>query len=200
MALLEVLTWPNPILKKKSIPVDVINSELKTLADDMLETMYEENGIGLAAPQIGQNIRLIVIDVRPRDEDDQIVEDEMTELELQHTYPMVLLNPKVIAHEEKTTFEEGCLSVPGFNENVTRARVIEITALSLDGKELRFRTDGLLAICIQHEIDHLDGKLFIDRLSMLQSELIKAKIKKFGYKKDKDAESADDGDDSHHPL
>lgn len=185
MSILEVLTWPDPILKKKSLPVTTVSSELKLFSQDMLETMYKKNGIGLAAPQVGKNVRLIVVDTRPRDDDEQVVEEEMTDLERAVTYPLILFNPIVTKKIEKTTFEEGCLSVPGFNEVVTRSRIVNVEAMGLDGKPIKFQTDGLLAICIQHEIDHLDGKLFIDRLSALKSEMIKSKIKKHGYPKPK---------------
>ncbi len=111
----------------------------------------------------------------------------MTELEQKVAQPLILFNPEIVAKNGKTTYDEGCLSVPTYFETVTRFDTIEVKALDIDGKEIRFTTDGLLAICIQHEIDHLDGKLFIDRLSPIKSARIKSKIKKFGYPDPRDA-------------
>lgn len=181
MPILEVLTFPNPILKQKSVSVENVTDELRKLSDDMLETMYASNGVGLAAPQVGRSIRLIVIDTRPRDEDGRVDTSQMTDLEKQVKYPLVLFNPEVIKKEGSTSSEEGCLSVPGFIEEVKRAEVIVCTAMDINGQKIEFETDGLLGICVQHEIDHLDGKLFIDRLSVVKSNLIKNRIRKHGY-------------------
>jgi peptide deformylase len=146
----------------------------------MLETMYSFKGIGLAAIQVDKQIRLLVTDTRPREEGRYKLED-MTELERAVPQPLVIFNPEIISKKGKTTYDEGCLSVPTYYETVERADIIEVKGLDIDGKPLHFTTDGLLAICIQHEIDHLDGKLFIDRLSPIKSARIKSKIKKFGY-------------------
>ena len=180
MAILEVLKFPDPRLRKKGVAVKTVTPELKKFAEDMLETMYSFKGIGLAAIQVDKQIRLLVTDTRPREEGRYKPED-MTELEQQVPQPLVLFNPEIVSKKGKTTYDEGCLSVPTYYETVERFDVIEVKALDINGKEIRFTTDGLLAICIQHEIDHLDGKLFIDRLSPIKSARIKSKIKKFGY-------------------
>lgn len=180
MAILEVLKFPDSRLRLKCKPVDAVTPELKTFAEDMLETMYSFKGIGLAAAQVNRQIRLLVTDTRPR-EDGRYKPEEMTELERQVPQPLVLFNPEIVKKEGKTTYDEGCLSVPTYFETVERFNYIEVKALDINGQEILVKTDGLLAICIQHEIDHLDGKLFIDRLSPIKSARIKNKIKKYGY-------------------
>ncbi len=177
---LEILTYPNPLLREVSEPVTEFGPELKKLIDDMLETMYDANGIGLAAAQVGKLIKLLVIDTRPRDLE-RTDDDDQTELEKKIRQPLILINPEIIKGEGKTTFDEGCLSVPSFFETVERFEKIEVKAFDSDGKEFRFETDGLLAICIQHEMDHLDGTLFIDHISFTKSNKIKNTIKKTGY-------------------
>ena len=182
MAILEILTYPNPLLREVSKPVSEFKPELKKLAEDMLDTMYDANGIGLAAPQVGELIRMLVIDIRPKDEEGRRYQyDEMTALEKQITQPLVLINPEIIKGEGKTTFDEGCLSVPSFFETVERFEKVEVKAFDVDGREFRFTTDGLLAIVIQHEMDHLEGTLFIDHISFTKSNKIKNQIKKNGY-------------------
>jgi len=180
MAILEVLKFPDPRLRKKGVAVKSVTPELKTLAQDMLETMYSFNGIGLAAAQVDKQVRLIVLDTRPR-ENGRYKPEELTDLERAVTQPLVIFNPEIVGKEGKTTYDEGCLSVPTYFETVERFDKIEVKGLDIDGKPIQFTTDGLLSICIQHEIDHLDGKLFIDRLSPVKSMRIKSKIKKFGY-------------------
>lgn len=178
---LEVLKFPDPRLRKKGLPVSSVTPELKNLAEDMLETMYAEHGIGLAAPQVGQSVRLLVIDTRSRDEQGNITQEGMTELEAQVSQPIVIFNPEVVVAKEKTTYDEGCLSVPGFYETVERNKYVEVKGLNINGEEFVIKTDGLLAICLQHEMDHLEGKLFIDRLSFVKSNRIKTRIQKHGY-------------------
>lgn len=180
---LEILTYPNPLLREVSEPVTEFGPELSQLIDNMLETMYDANGIGLAAAQVGKLIQLLVIDTRPRDLDSSRFEDEedFSELEKKIRQPLILINPEIIKGEGKTTFDEGCLSVPSFFETVERFEKIEVKAQDSSGKEFRFVTDGLLAICIQHEMDHLDGTLFIDHISFTKSNKIKNQIKKSGY-------------------
>lgn len=180
MALLEILKFPDPRLRKKCAEVAEVTPELKKLAEDMFETMYASKGIGLAAAQVDRQVRLIVLDTRSR-EGGRYKPEEMTEMERAVEQPLALFNPEVIAKQGKTTYDEGCLSVPTYFETVERADVIEVTALDINGKKISFTVDGLLAICVQHEIDHLDGKLFIDRLSPIKSARIKSKIKKYGY-------------------
>lgn len=191
MATLEILKFPDPRLRKKGVKVKEITPELKKLAEDMLETMYSFKGIGLAAAQVDRQVRLIVIDTRPRENGRYKLED-LTEMEKAIPQPLVLFNPEVVSKQGKTTYDEGCLSVPTYYETVTRADIIELKALDIDGKPVHFTTDGLLAICIQHEIDHLDGKLFIDRLSPIKSARLKSKIKKFGYPDPSHPDSVED--------
>lgn len=189
---LEVLKFPDPRLREKSQVVTDF-SKLKKLSEDMFETMYAENGIGLAAPQVGELLQMLVIDCRPRDTKGRYTMEDITELEKKIQQPLVIINPKIIRSEGKTTFEEGCLSVPTFFDTVERARWIELEYQDVTGKTCRLETDGLLAIVIQHEMDHLDGTLFIDHLSLVKSNKIKNQIKKHGYpKKDKQAEEEDD--------
>lgn len=200
MAIREVLTFPNPKLREKAKPVTKITDALKTLAKDMLETMYAQKGIGLAATQVGEAVRLLCIDTRPRElnEEDGARYDlkkDMTDLERLVDQPVVIFNPEIIKKEGKTTFEEGCLSVPGYFETVSRANFVEIKGVGLDGKPMLLQLDGILAICMQHEMDHLEGKLFIDRLSPIKSNRIKAKIKKYGYPKPGERSSGDADDE-----
>ena len=182
---LEILTYPNPLLREVSEPVKEFGSDLKKLVDDMLETMYDASGIGLAAPQVGHLLQLLVIDTRPRDvdpiEEGSSESGDQSELEKKIKQPLVLINPEIVKGEGKTTYDEGCLSVPSFFESVERFEKIEVKARDFYGKEIAFTTDGLLAICIQHEMDHLAGTLFIDHLSFTKSNKIKNQIKKSGY-------------------
>jgi len=181
MALLEVLKFPDPRLRKMSKPVDNVTEELVQFSKDMLETMYDFKGIGLAAPQVARLDRLIVIDTRRKGDDDRYNLDDMTELEKSVEQPLVVFNPVITFKEGKTTYDEGCLSIPSYYETVERFQLIELEGLNQKGEKIKFKTDGLLSICIQHEIDHLDGKLFIDRLSIIKSGRIKKQIKKHGY-------------------
>lgn len=182
MSILEILTYPNPKLREVSKPVDVFDEKLKKLTNDMIETMYAAHGIGLAAPQVGVLKRVIVIDTRPKNEEGRRYDnDEQEELEKLVTQPLILINPRIVSGIGDTTFDEGCLSVPSFYETVERKKVIEVETNDLSGKKYTFKADGLLAICIQHELDHLEGKLFIDRISFLKSKKIKTQIQKHGY-------------------
>lgn len=195
MAKLEILTYPNPILREVSKPIKVFDAELKKLTEDMLETMYEAKGIGLAAIQVGQPIQMLVIDTRSKDDSGRRYKyDEMTELEQSIEQPLVLINPEIIKGYGKTTFDEGCLSVPSFYDTVERFEKIDVKAVDVNGKEFKFTVDGLLAICVQHEMDHLAGTLFIDHLSFLKSNKIKNQIKKNGYP-DRNKNSDDEDDD-----
>ncbi|MCB0355370.1 MAG: peptide deformylase [Bdellovibrionales bacterium] len=179
--MLEILKFPDPRLRIKCKPVSKVTDELAHYAEEMLATMYGNKGIGLAAAQVNRQIRLLVVDTRPRSEEGRYDLSQMTELEQQVEQPLILFNPEIVAKEGKTTYEEGCLSVPTYFETVDRYNYIEVKALNKEGQQFVVKTDGLLSICIQHEIDHLDGKLFIDRLSTIKSNRIKSKIKKFGY-------------------
>lgn len=191
MSVLEVLTFPDPRLRKVSKSVETVDEEKKTFANNLVDTMYAEKGIGLSAPQVNRLERIICLDTRPKGEEGRYEISEMTELEQKLSFPLILFNPEVVKHEGLTSYDEGCLSVPGFYETVKRYEKISVKALDINGENINFEVDGLSSICIQHEIDHLDGKLFIDRLSLIKSNKIKNKIKKFGYpSKDDDKEEA----------
>lgn len=179
---MKILTFPDPKLREVAQPVVKFGPEIKKLAEDMIETMYAAQGIGLAAPQVGELVRMVVIDTRPKDDKGARYKyEEMSELEAAVEQPLVLINPVIVKGEGKTTYDEGCLSVPGYFETVQRNDVIEIKAFDVNGKEFTVKTDGLLAICMQHELDHLEGTLFIDHLSFIKSNKIKNQIKKHGY-------------------
>ncbi|WII72278.1 peptide deformylase [Bdellovibrio sp. 22V] len=194
--IMKILTFPDPKLREVSQPVETFGPELKKLADDMIETMYDANGIGLAAPQVGELKRMVVIDTRPKDDKGRRYKyEEMTELEKAVPQPLVLINPQIVKGEGKTTFDEGCLSIPGYYETVERYNYIEMKAYDVNGKEFIVKTDGLLAICMQHELDHLEGTLFIDHLSFVKGNKIKNQIKKYGYPVKEKAEEAGDSSD-----
>ena len=181
---LKILKFPDPRLQEKSLEVKDITSEMEPFIKNMFETMYAAKGIGLSAPQVARLERIVVIDTTPiyeSPEGQRYTEAEMTELEKKIPQPLTLINPKIIQSRGATTYQEGCLSVPTYFETVHRAEWIKFEYLDLKGQSHCYETDGLLSICIQHEIDHLDGKLFIDRLSIIKSSRIKSKIKKLGY-------------------
>ncbi len=189
---MKILTFPDPRLREVAEPVKDFGPKLKKLTEDMIETMYAANGIGLAAPQVGELVRMLVIDTRPKDEEGRRYKyEEMSDLEADVQQPLILINPEIIKGEGKTTFDEGCLSVPGYYETVERFDYVEMKAFDVNGKEFIVKTDGLLAICMQHEMDHLEGTLFIDHLSFVKSNKIKNQIKKHGYppKEDKEKNS-----------
>lgn len=189
----EILKFPDPRLREVSKPVETVTTAHKQLAKDMIETMYASNGIGLAAPQIGELIRMLVIDTRPRDEGGRRYKyEEMTELEREVSQPLVVINPVIVKGEGKTTFDEGCLSIPGYFETVERYNYIEVKALNERGEEVLIKTDGLLAICLQHEMDHLEGTLFLDHLSLIKASKIKNQIKKHGYPKHQSSEEVEE--------
>jgi peptide deformylase len=161
MALLQILHFPDSRLRKKAQPVDKVNDQVRQTVEDMLETMYNAPGIGLAATQVNIQQQIIVIDVS---------EDK--------TSPLCLINPEIITQDGEEEMQEGCLSVPGIFENVKRAERITVRALNKNGEQFDLEADGLLAVCIQHEMDHLNGKLFVDYLSPLKIQRIKKKMLK----------------------
>ena len=165
MAILNVLHFPDPRLRNKAKPVSSVDGSVKRLVDDLFETMYDAPGIGLAATQVDVAKRVVVIDVSEDKEQ-----------------PLALINPEIIEHDGTEVYEEGCLSVPGIYDKVSRAEKVKVRALNRDGDEFELEADGLLAICIQHEIDHLDGKLFVDYLSPLKRERIRKKLEKLRKK------------------
>lgn len=162
--LLEILTYPNPELLKISKPVEKFDKHLHTLLDNMAETMYEANGIGLAAPQVGHKMRVFVIDVAVDENDEHRLHE--------------FINPKISKGSGSISFEEGCLSVPGFSEEVKRCENIQIDYFDRFGKPQTLEASGLLAVAIQHENDHLDGILFVDRLSPIRKRMAKKKLSK----------------------
>jgi peptide deformylase len=161
MAILKVLNFPDPRLRAKALPVEKIDSKVKEIAGNMLDIMYAKNGIGLAATQVNIQQRIVVIDLS----------EEKNE-------PVILINPKITKLVGSGTMREGCLSVPDYYDIIERAEYIEFCYKTLDDEVITSNADGLLAVCIQHEIDHLDGKLFIDYLSLLKRQRLKKKIDK----------------------
>jgi len=164
MSLLKILTYPDPKLRKKSAPVKKIDKEIEKLIDDMIETMYKAPGVGLAAPQVGVNLRVIIIDVSVRQQDSPgLIE---------------LVNPVIISSEGNQIEEEGCLSIPGFASEVKRKAIVRVQGLNRNGELIEIEGNGLLARAFQHEIDHINGVLYVDRLTRLRRELMKRKIEK----------------------
>jgi peptide deformylase len=161
MAKLNILEFPDPRLRTRAAPVDSVDDELRTLIDDMFETMYEAPGIGLAATQVNVHQRLLVADVSP-----------------DKTEPHVLINPEILEKDGVTVTDEGCLSVPGYYEEVERAQHIRVRFLDRHGEQREMEAEGLLAVCIQHEMDHLEGKLFVDYLSEAKRQRIRKKLEK----------------------
>lgn len=161
MALLPILRYPDPRLQKRATRVEAVDANIRKLAADMAETMYAAPGVGLAATQVDVHKRLVVIDVS----------EDKNDLR-------VFINPEILSLEGECEGEEGCLSVPGIYETVTRAAKVKVRALGLDGQSFELEAEGLLGVCIQHEIDHLDGKVFVDYLSRLKQARIKAKLAK----------------------
>lgn len=161
MAILHILHFPDPRLRTRAAPVTQVDATIRRLVDDMFDTMYDAPGIGLAATQVNVHQRVIVIDVS----------EEKNE-------PRVFINPEIISRDGVEQMDEGCLSVPGVYETVERAEKVKVRALNRDGQPFELEADGLLAVCIQHEMDHLEGKLFVDYLSSLKRERIRKKLEK----------------------
>ncbi|KPK72815.1 MAG: peptide deformylase [Acidithiobacillales bacterium SM23_46] len=161
MALRTILHYPDPRLRRRAKPVAEVNEEIRRLVDDMAETMYAAPGIGLAAIQVDEAKRILVIDISES-------RDRL----------QVFINPEIVDHDGEQTFEEGCLSVPGVFDEVTRPAFVKVRALDRDGKPFELEAHGLLATCIQHEIDHLEGKVFVDYLSRLKQTRIRKKLEK----------------------
>ncbi len=161
MSKLSILEFPDPRLRRVAKPVDEVTDDERQLAADMLETMYAARGIGLAATQVNQGVRLLVLDLSEERDD-----------------PRVFINPEILQRDGSQTCEEGCLSVPGIYAEVERAEHIKVRALGLDGNSFELEAGGLLAVCIQHEIDHLDGKVFVDYLSPLKRRMVEKRLRK----------------------
>jgi len=162
MAIRKILYLPDPRLRLVAKPVETFNEELQVLIEDMFDTMYDARGVGLAAPQIGISLRLSVIDV---------IGDKQNQI--------VIINPEIVNTTGEKEFDEGCLSVPGAYDKVIRAEKVTVKALDRNGKPFEIKADGLLAECLQHEIDHLNGKLFVDLLSPLKRAMARRKLDKF---------------------
>jgi peptide deformylase len=163
MAIRTILHYPDKRLRNKAEPVREITPEIRALVDDMAETMYAAPGVGLAAPQIGESVRIFVIDVAPSDQPSDL---------------RVFINPEIVSREGVTTWEEGCLSFPGLHEEIERAEKVTVRAMGVDGKTFELSADGLLAIAIQHENDHLEGTLMIDRVSLLKRRMMDREMRK----------------------
>jgi peptide deformylase len=164
MALLDIITLPDPMLRQSSVPIERVDAELLKLADDMLETMYKAPGVGLAAVQVGVPRRLVVLDVSDKEEEKN---------------PLVLVNPEIVKlGTEMRLHEEGCLSIPDFRLDIERPSTLTVSYIGRDGRKHTLEAEGLLATAIQHEIDHLNGKLIIDFLSKLRRDMIVRKFKK----------------------
>lgn len=162
MTILTILEFPDPRLRTKAKPVKLVDARIKQLVEDMLETMYDAKGIGLAATQVDVHERVVVMDISE-----------------ERNQPMVFINPEVQVLDDITApYDEGCLSVPGYYETVNRPTNIQLKALDKDGSPFEMKPDGLMAVCIQHEIDHLEGKLFVDYLSPLKRNRIRQKLEK----------------------
>ncbi|MFN2309617.1 MAG: peptide deformylase [Gammaproteobacteria bacterium] len=176
MAKLEILHFPDPRLRTRAKPVARVDADIQRLIDAMFETMYAAPGIGLAATQVDVHQRLLVVDVSE-------AKDQ----------PLTLINPEILERQGAEEMEEGCLSVPGIYDKVQRAEHIRVRALDRDGKPFELETGGLLAVCIQHEIDHLDGKLFVDYLSALKRQRIRKKLEKSRRQGEPEPEPAESG-------
>jgi len=171
----EIVIWPDPVLKKKASPVQRVDDSIKSLVNDLFETMYAADGVGLAAPQVGVLKRVIVLDTTPRQPESK---------------PVAMINPQIIAKEGSTRYSEGCLSVPGEAEEVDRAAKVTVKFLDVSGQEQTLEADGLLAVAIQHETDHLQGTMFVDYLSPLKRELIKKRMKRLKAERAEERASA----------
>ena len=184
MAVRDILIIPDKRLRLKSEPVKAVDKTLRTLVDDMFETMYAAPGIGLAAIQIGAPRRVVTMDLAKKDEPKQ---------------PLVFINPEVTwASDEKATYEEGCLSIPEYYEEVERPKAVKVKYLDLDLKPQEMEADGLLATCLQHEIDHINGVLFIDHISKLKRDMVMKRFKKAAKKTEGAKPLSEDQEPSHH--
>lgn len=159
----DILIWPDPVLKKKALPVQRVNDGIRALIQDMFETMYAADGVGLAAPQVGISLRVVVIDPNPREPKSQ---------------PLAMVNPEIVETEGETQYTEGCLSIPGEAEEVDRAARVTVRFLDAEGAPRQLTCEGLLAIAVQHETDHLNGKVFVDKLSVFRRGLIRKRMKR----------------------
>lgn len=167
----DIVKYPHPVLAQKAARIEAITPEIMALANDMAETMYANQGIGLAANQVAEPVRLITVDISGPDKREEL---------------FALVNPEIVAAEGETETEEGCLSVKDYRSNVVRAEKVRVRGLDLSGNEVCLDAEGLLAVCLQHEIDHLEGTLFIDRISRLKRALYDKRARKWARKADQD--------------
>jgi len=164
MAVREIRVFPDPVLREKSRPVERFDEGLKKLVEDMVETMYLRDGVGLAAPQLGESLRVVTIDARAGAEEEK--------------KPLILINPEIVQKEGDIVWNEGCLSFPGIYEEIKRADRVVVNARDLDGVQFTVEAEGLLAVALQHEIDHLDGILIFDYMSFIRKKLVRRELKK----------------------
>ena len=183
MAILPIYVAPHPVLKKIAEPVAEVTDELRKLMDDMLDTMYAAPGIGLAAPQVGVSKRILVLDVdQPKEEDREAFGDRRGK-------PQFFVNPEIVwESEERNIYDEGCLSLPGQYADVERPKKVRVKFLDYHGKPQEIEADGILATCLQHEMDHLEGILFVDHLSTLKRDIVMRKLKKWTKENAEDIE------------
>ncbi len=193
MAKLKIFTFPDLVLTQKALPIERVDRSLYSLADHMLETMYEAPGVGLAANQVGILDRILVIDI---DYDFEESPEGIQSSMIQHKNPKIVINPEIIYREGSFTFKEGCLSVPEYSADVKRSKKIQLKYQDIDGLTQTLSAEDLLAVVIQHEIDHLEGKLFIDRLSPLKKEIVKKKLRKERNDRDLGSSSEKNGESS----
>ena len=163
MPLLPVRTYPDPVLRRECKPAEPGTDEIRKLAEDMIETMYAAPGVGLAAPQVGESVRMVVVDVFGQ---------------LGERNPQVLLNPEIVSYSEITAFEEGCLSLPEFTVEIQRPRVVEVSYQDLEGEKKSITAEDLFAVAIQHEMDHLEGRLLLDHASAVRRDMYRRKARK----------------------
>lgn len=169
----DILIWPDDVLLQVSAPVETIDDEVRTLVDDMFETMYDADGVGLAAPQVGVLKRILVVDIHGQEDDRPSGEP-----------PIVMINPEFLEKDGALAWEEGCLSIPGETGEVTRAAHVKLKYQDLDGAWHELEAEGLTAVALQHEYDHLDGKLFVNYLSKLKQKVIRRKMNKLRADRD----------------
>lgn len=187
MAVLPIYVAPHPVLKKPAEPVAAVTDDIRALVKDMFETMYATRGIGLAAPQVGHSLRILVMDVEQTGDTPEGDDAEAAPAALVPGKPIAVINPEIVwTSDELNTYEEGCLSIPGQYAEVERPEKVRVKYLDENGQAQEMEADGLLATCVQHEIDHLDGVLFVDHLSTLKRDMLLRKLKKWAR------ENADD--------
>ncbi len=187
MAVRKVRIWPDPALNEVALPVETVDDEVRALVNDLFETMYKANGVGLAATQVAVPRRVLVIDLDPHGDAKNDAEMAADLADCGFSGPEAFINPEIVESEGEVSWDEGCLSLPGITEPIQRWERIQVRALDPDGNELITNVTGLFAVALQHEMDHLDGKVFVDYLSKLKRDVIKRKMERLK------AEETDDG-------